>query len=251
MPEIGALGAARSNPGVFITGTDTGIGKTFVACALLRGLRDSGIRAVGMKPIAAGSLVSAQGLANEDALALNRASAFESDMALVNPYCFPDPIAPHLAARDARVAIDLERIRKCYLELHQTADFVVVEGAGGFLVPLGPTLSFADLSLELGLPIVLVVGMRLGCLNHALLTAEAIERRRLPFAGWIANRIDPSMRSWESNLETLRQCMPASFLGLVPYSEDGDDAGPDTLDSSLILEVAEGAFLRSRRVSLS
>ena len=251
MPELEAQGKPRPNSGVFVTGTDTGIGKTYVACAILRALCDSGIRAVGMKPIAAGGLVAAQALANEDALALTRASAFEPDMALVNPYCFPDPIAPHIAARDAGVEIDPERIRSCYLRLHQSADFVVVEGAGGFLVPLGPTLSFADLALMLGLPIVLVVGMRLGCLNHAMLTAEAIERRGLPFAGWVANRIDPTMSRWESNLETLRQRMPAPFLGLIPYSGNGADACPHALDSRLLIEAAEKAFLQSRRGPLS
>jgi dethiobiotin synthetase len=227
-------------PGVFVTGTDTGIGKTFVACALIRALRAAGVRAVGMKPVAAGGLVAECSGANEDALALNRAAAFESDMALVNPYCFADPIAPHLAAGDAGVSISPDRIADCFRQLSQSADFVVVEGAGGLLVPLAPGLVLADLARVLALPTLMVVGMRLGCINHALLTAEAIKNRGLPFGGWVANRIDPDMLRWEDNLAALRERLPAPFLGVVPFSDEGPSAAADALDLQAFLSCVEG-----------
>ncbi len=207
----------RRRRGVFVTGTDTGIGKTVAACALLHALRREGIRAVGMKPVAAGCEMAAGVLQNDDALALARASAFAPDPDLLNPYRFAEPIAPHLAARDAGVRIDIAVIEQAFDALSAQSDFVVVEGAGGLLVPLGPNLSFADLAKTLGLPVVVVVGLRLGCLNHAMLTVEVLQRRGLPAAGWIANQVDAHMLRRDDNIEALKERVPLPFLGMIPY----------------------------------
>jgi dethiobiotin synthetase len=176
--------------GLFVTGTDTGVGKTRVAVALIHALRAQGLRVAAMKPVAAGS---AAGGLNEDVVALMQATNVEADMRDVNPYAFEQPIAPHLAAHLAGVRIELSVIVEAYSRLAAVADVVVVEGAGGWRVPLNEREDMADLAQALGLPIVLVVGLRLGCLNHALLTAESIVHRHLPWAGWVGNSIDPAM----------------------------------------------------------
>ena len=209
-----------TGPGIFVTGTDTGVGKTLVACALLRAFAFCGLRAAGMKPVASGCHADLRGVANEDVAALMAASNVELPVELVNPYCFEPAIAPHLAARQSGTRISLARIRACYLEIASRADRVVVEGAGGLLVPLGGEQDFSDVARALKLPVVLVVGMRLGCLNHALLTAEAIQTRGLPLAGWVANRIDPAMAYFDENLQTLRQSLPAPLLSVVPFAPD-------------------------------
>ena len=209
-----------ANPGFFVTGTDTGIGKTLVASALLRAFALSGMRAVGMKPVATGCRAEAQDRANEDVAALIAASNVSAPIDLVNPYCFAPAIAPHIAAGQAGKAISLMRIRDSYRALASLADRVVVEGAGGLLVPLSPQEDWGDLVRLLELSVVLVVGMRLGCLNHALLTAEAIHSRGLPFAGWVANRIDSTMPFFEDNLETLRLRLPAPLLAIMPFAPD-------------------------------
>ena len=210
--------------GFFVTGTDTGAGKTLVASALLRAFAHSGLRAVGMKPVATGCRAEAHDRANEDVAALLAASNVHAAIDLVNPYCFEPAIAPHLAAQQAGCSISLAHIRDCYLALAGLADRVVVEGAGGLLVPLGPREDWGDLVKLLDLPVVLVVGMRLGCLNHALLTAEAIRSRGLPFAGWVANRIDPDMPYFEDNVETLRRKLPAPLIGIMPFAPDDAEA---------------------------
>ena len=210
--------------GFFVTGTDTGAGKTLVASALLRAFAHSGLRAVGMKPVATGCRAEAHDRANEDVAALLAASNVHAAIDLVNPYCFEPAIAPHLAAQQAGCSISLAHIRDCYLALAGLADRVVVEGAGGLLVPLGPREDWGDLVKLLDLPVVLVVGMRLGCLNHALLTAEAIGSRGLPFAGWVANRIDPDMPYFEDNVETLRRKLPAPLIGIMPFAPDDAEA---------------------------
>jgi dethiobiotin synthetase len=203
--------------GLFVTGTDTGVGKTLVAAALLRGLARTGARAVGMKPVAAGGLVmTPDGLVNEDVVALRAASSIDAPLAAVNPYVFEAPIAPHIGAARAGVEIDLDVIRDAHAALAGRAEAVVVEGAGGFLVPLSGTLNFADVAVALGLPVVLVVGMRLGCLNHALLTREAVLSRGLRLAGWVANRIDPDMAAFDENLATLTARLPAPRLAVLP-----------------------------------
>lgn len=205
----------------FIAGTDTEIGKTHAACALLHAFRALGMSALGMKPVAAG--VDAAGM-NEDVAALVAASSFAAPPALVNPYCFADPIAPHIAAREAGVTMRAAPVLAAFGELGQLADVVVVEGVGGFLVPLADDFDAADLAAALALPVILVVGMRLGCLNHALLTQEAIRARGLTLAGWIANRVDPRMSRFDENLETLRARLAAPLLGVIPHGVGGADA---------------------------
>lgn len=202
---------------LFVTGTDTGVGKTLVSSALLRALRRRGRSVAGMKPVASGSDSTPAGLRNEDALALQAESSRRWPYEMVNPYALAPPIAPHLAAAEAGVEVRLERLRSCFQALREGSETVVVEGAGGFLVPLGPRLSFADLPRALGLEVVLVVGLRLGCLNHAFLTAEAIAARRLPFAGWVGSLVDPDFARLEENLDALRAGLPAACLGVIPH----------------------------------
>lgn len=203
--------------GFFVTGTDTGVGKTLVSCALLHALRARGLRAVGMKPVASGCEQTSAGLRNDDALALQAASSSPPDYAVLNPYAFAPAIAPHLAGQAAGVAIEFAHIRTCYQTLARQADAVVVEGAGGWRVPLGPAGDMADLAAALGLPVILVVGLRLGCLNHALLSADAIRARGLTLAGWVANALDPEMAERAANVATLEQTLPAPCLGYIPY----------------------------------
>ena len=197
----------------FITGTDTGCGKTFVTCALLHALRQAGHSAIGMKPVAAGT--DADGC-NEDVVQLIAASSVKVDRQTLNPYCFTPAIAPHIAAAEAKQPIDLVRIQCAFEELLGKADHVLIEGVGGFCVPLGPAVDTADLAEQLALPVILVVGMRLGCLNHALLTVQAIAHRNLRLAGWIANTIDPEMARPTENLDALRARIAAPLLGITP-----------------------------------
>jgi dethiobiotin synthetase len=215
----------------FITGTDTEIGKTYVACALLHAFRRQGLTAVGMKPVAAGTDAAGH---NDDVEALIAASSLALPRERVNPYCFADPIAPHIAAAEAGVVISSERISESLRELSAQADVVVVEGVGGFVVPLAEGFDAADLAAALALPAILVVGMRLGCLNHALLTVEAIRARGLPLAGWIANRIDPAMSRFAENLATLQASIAAPLLGVVPYAAGGAEAAAACLDVSIL-----------------
>ena len=201
----------------FVTGTDTGVGKTLVACALLHAFASRGMRAVGMKPVAAGAELIEGRLVNEDVTALRAASNVEVPPSLMNPYCFAPPIAPHIAASLQGVAIELPRVREAFDALTDLADCVIVEGAGGFMVPLGPKLDSAQVAHALALPVVLVVGMRLGCLNHALLTREAIGRAGLRLAGWVANHIDPDMLYMDENVEALRERLDAPLLARVAH----------------------------------
>ena len=204
--------------GFFVTGTDTGVGKTVVACALLHAFAARGLRVAGMKPVAAGAEVHGNRLQNEDAEQLLAATNVAVPMQLLNPYCLVSPIAPHIAAERARVTIELDRIAQCYAGLAALADVVIVEGVGGFCVPLGPAIDTAQLAARLALPVVMVVGMRLGCLNHALLTAEAIGKRRLPLAGWIANHVDPHMEAAEENVRALEERLSAPLVSRVAYA---------------------------------
>ncbi len=204
-------------PAWFITGTDTEIGKTFVAA-----LRRSGARAVAMKPIAAGC--DEHGI-NDDVERLLAASSFAPPRQLVNPYCFRAAIAPHIAAAEEGRRIELPVIAAAFAELRSMADVVLVEGVGGFCVPLDDATDTADLAALLDLPPILVVGMRLGCINHALLTAQAIAARRLPLAGWVANRIDPAMSRFTENLAALRSRLPAPLLGVVEHGTTPAEAG--------------------------
>lgn len=206
--------------GLFIAGTDTGVGKTLIACALLRGFAARGLRVVAMKPVAAGAARRRGVWWHDDVVQLRAAANVDAPQAVVNPYCFAPPIAPHIAAQQAGVTIRMAVIEKNYARLGRNADLVVVEGAGGLLVPLGRTLSAADIPARLGMPVVLVVGLRLGCLNHALLTVEALQARGLYLAGWIANRIDPAMARASENLQTLCARIKAPLLGAVQHTQN-------------------------------
>ncbi|MBL8260435.1 MAG: dethiobiotin synthase [Candidatus Competibacteraceae bacterium] len=216
----------------FVTGTDTGAGKTHATCALLHAARRAGLTALAMKPIAAG--VGADGR-NEDVSHLLAASTFEPPLEWVNPFLYTPAIAPHIAAREAGRPIEMAVIAQAFERLRTRADTVWVEGVGGFRVPLDKRWDTADLAQKLALPVVLVVGMRLGCLNHALLTAEAITGRRLPLAGWIANRVDPAMERFEANLETLKQRLRAPLIGVTAYG-----IAPDLAAGALDLTVLPG-----------
>ena len=204
--------------GLFVTGTDTGIGKTVVSAALLAALNRAGVRAVGMKPVASGCGQTAHGWRNDDALALIARSAGAPDYALVNPYALPEAIAPHLAACAAGIEIRLDPILAAYAALSTNADCLVVEGVGGWAVPLSPTLMQADLVRALALPVILVVGLRLGCISHALLSARAIAADGCRLIGWIGNRVDPDMARVEDNLATLRAQLPAPCLAVLPHA---------------------------------
>ena len=204
--------------GYFITGTDTGVGKTLIACALLHAFARAGRRVIGMKPVAAGATRSAEGLLNDDVIRLRAASNVGCALERVNPYCFEPAIAPHIAADQAGVPIDISHIVNAYTYLAAQADNVIVEGAGGFCVPLNRNEDSADLARGLGLPVILVVGVRLGCLNHAVLTAQAIRARGLKLAGWIANRIDPAMPVAEENVTALAERLAAPLLGEIEFT---------------------------------
>lgn len=206
----------------FVTGTDTEIGKTFTTCALLHAARLAGQTAVGMKPVAAGTDAAGR---NEDVEQLLAASHPLLPRETVNPYLFRSPIAPHLAAREEGREISFAPIREALNALRQEAEAVLVEGVGGFRVPLGPEGDSADLAVALGLPVILVAGMRLGCINHVLLTAEAIERRGLTLAGWVANSIDPAMARRQENIATLQTLLPAPLLGIIDYQPSGGPGG--------------------------
>jgi len=198
--------------GIFVTGTDTGVGKTMVACALLRKYVAAGSRAVGMKPVAAGG-----GADNDDLVALAGAGNVDAPLSARCPYAFKDAIAPHLAARAAGAVIDLHRIQKSYEELSARADRIVVEGAGGALAPLGERIDLLDIARALRLPVLMVVGMRLGCLNHALLTSLAIRARGLNLVGWIANSIDPTMAYRDENVAALGRLLSAPRIASIGW----------------------------------
>ncbi|MHC1479626.1 dethiobiotin synthase [Frateuria aurantia] len=204
--------------GVFIAGTDTGIGKTFVSCQLLAALRQSGLRACGMKPVASGCESTPEGLRNEDALALQAASEEGLDYDLINPVAMAQPWSPHLAAEASGKLISMQPLRTAYEQLRERHDCVVVEGVGGWMVPLAPGLDASALALEWQLPVILVVGIRLGCINHALLTARAILADGGALLGWVANRVDPRMEALEANIQTLRERLPVPLLGDVGYA---------------------------------
>ena len=211
----------------FITGTDTDVGKTFVACALIHAFAAYGIRTVPMKPVAAGT-ITVDGIdMNEDVAALREVSANTHSPTDINPYCFAEPIAPHLAAQHENVMIEMHVIRAAFDRLQQDADTVLVEGAGGFLVPLSTHQSMAEIPIALALDVILVVvGMRLGVLNHALLTLEAISSRGLKLAGWVANICvaGDTMLALAENIATLKYMIKAPLLGTLPYDAKICDA---------------------------
>ena len=199
----------------FITGTDTEIGKTYVACALVRWLVSQGHRVAGMKPVASGCERTNEGLRNEDALALMTAANVVVPYETVNPFAFEPAIAPHIAAAEAGQSIDIEKINAAAKAIK--ADHLVIEGVGGWCVPLGGDRLLGELAKVIADEVILVVGMRLGCINHALLTASQVERDGIPLKGWIANHVDPDMQAQAENLETLRLLMPVPLLGVLPW----------------------------------
>jgi len=210
--------------GLFITGTDTGVGKSWVAAGMMAALQQQGRQVVGMKPVASGAVMTAAGLRNEDALLLQQQGSLPIDYALINPYTFAAPIAPHLAAAALGEEILLAPILASYQQLAAQAEMVVVEGVGGWRVPLSEAMDVAQLAQALQLPVVLVVGMRLGCINQALLTADAIIASGVAFAGWVATTLEPAMALFEGNVATLQQRLPVPLLGVVPHLQQLDVA---------------------------
>ncbi|MDR2874402.1 MAG: dethiobiotin synthase [Methylobacillus sp.] len=208
--------------GFFITGTDTGVGKTLIASALVYHFAQSGQRAVGLKPVAAGCAWRDGEWLSEDSAQLHAASNVALSLQTVTPYAFEPPLAPHIAAAMVGQRIDIPPILAAFEQAAAVADVVIVEGVGGFRVPLNETEDTADLAAQLALPVILVVAMRLGCLNHALLTAEAIASRGLKLAGWIANATDPQMAALPENVQALKQRIAAPCLGVVPWDEEAD-----------------------------
>ena len=202
---------------VFITGTDTGVGKTWVSCALMRQLIGEGLRVVGMKPVATGAIMQDGELRNDDAMQLMANANVDVPYEFVNPYCFAPAIAPHIAAHQPGTSISLDVIQHAYRELAANADVVVVEGVGGWAVPINAQQTMADVATILNLPVVMVVGMRLGCLNHALLTAQSIQSTSLTLTAWVANIIDPVMPMLQKNIDTLKSHLNASLAAVVPY----------------------------------
>lgn len=217
-----------------ITGTDTGVGKTLFSCALLHALAEAGLSTAAIKPVAAGAASTPDGLRNDDALQLQAASTLQLSYDEVNPICLEPALAPHIAAKQAGRRLSVERISGfCQGILMQRADVTVVEGVGGWRVPLNDRETFADVAKQLKIRVILVVGMRLGCLNHALLTAEAIIRDGLTLAGWVANTIDPAMPARSENVETLRQqLLMAPLLADIPFLSHPPsmDAAAKTID---------------------
>ena len=202
--------------GYFITGTDTGIGKSWCSAALIWKLQQQGYTAAGMKPIASGCINTAEGLRNEDALLLQQFSSTPIPYSEINPYAFTPAIAPHIAAEQAGICIDFAVIKQHFDVISSFSDFTIVEGVGGWLVPLNDQQTVADLATTLGLPIIMVVGLRLGCINHALLTASQIQQSGNHLAGWIANPFEADMSQQQSNFDTLRKMIDAPHLGTTP-----------------------------------
>ena len=218
--ELRALDGLPPRFACFVTGTDTEIGKTLVSSAILYKLARSGVRACGMKPVAAGAELRDGELHNDDADMLIAAGNVHLPASITTPYMLREPAAPHIAAALEDVTIESAPIIAAFAEIQAASDAVVVEGVGGFRVPFNETFDSADLAAQLNLPVILVVGMRLGCISHALLTVEAIVARGLVMAGWVANTIEPDMRFAQENIEALAQRIPAPLLGQVPRLQE-------------------------------
>ena len=223
--------------GLFITGTDTGIGKTFFTLAGIHALQQAGIKTTAMKPVASGAERIDGQLRNEDALAIQQAIAHAVSYELINPYCFAPAISPHLAAAQAQTKIELDNIQSVYHRLIDNEQFVLVEGVGGWLAPLSETTTVADLAGVFALPIVLVVGMRLGCLNHALLTAQAIEHAGYALAGWVANCIDPECDFVSEQIDYLSSRLGSSPFLIIPYRSQVNEFGTELADQLLSLST--------------
>ena len=207
--------------GYFITGTDTGVGKTCVSLALMRAFKLQDNKVAGMKPVSAGCIRTDKGLRNDDAIQLQNESSIEIPYSSVNPYAYEPPIAPHIAAQEAGEKIELDTITACYNEIAKQSDIVIVEGAGGWLVPISGTETMADVAVRLQLPVILVVGMQLGCLNHALLSVASIKASELTLAGWIANHASKHMEKSQKNIDSLTHRISAPLLGVIPHRTNG------------------------------
>ena len=221
-------------PGIFITGTDTEIGKTRVACALLNILNKNDIKTVGMKPVASGAELVNNQLQNEDAINLINASTVKLPYGLVNPYVFKTPASPHIAASIDNQKIELDKITSCYREIESQSDFVIVEGVGGWLAPVNETQTVADMAEALQLPVIIAVGMRLGCLNHALLTAQHIQQNGLKLVGWIANSVDNNFSFLEENIKTLTERINAPLIAHLGFDKKNFASEYEDSISSLV-----------------
>ena len=218
--------------GFFITGTDTEVGKTWCSLGLMAALQQQGKRVAAMKPVASGCTVMPDGLRNDDALRLQAQASFALPYTQVNPYAFEPAIAPHIAAAQSGAIINLDTIVETLRSIEGKADITIVEGVGGWQVPLNETESVADLARALNLPVILVVGLRLGCINHALLSAESIRAGGCRLAGWIGNVVDAAMAEPQQNIAAIRQRIGAPLLGIVPYQSQLD---PDAIAHHLTL----------------
>ena len=227
-----------------MTGTDTGVGKTLICREWVHAARRRGLRTRAMKPVASGARRTPEGLRNDDALALWDAAERNMSYAQVNPYCFEEPVSPHIAAGVAGEVVDLQVIAQIASRAQLDADWLVVEGVGGWLAPICGALTVRDLALRLALPVVIVVGLRLGCLNHAALTLESIKKAGLPLIGWIGNRIDPTMLRLEDNLASL-----ATILGAPPLAILGWQPGERQLQQAL--DAAMDAAMDAARAAAS
>ena len=210
----------KNKTAYFITGTDTDVGKTYIASTLVKHFCQQGLQAVGMKPVAAGAELVNGRLLNSDVIELIKASNVDADLALINPYVFAPAIAPHIAAEQAGITVSLDNIQQSFNALQAKADVVVVEGVGGFRVPINRQETMADLAVKLNLPVILVVGVRLGCINHALMTAGSIRAAGLNLVGWVANRIDQNMPAIEENIATLKAMIKAPCIADVAWGEE-------------------------------
>ncbi len=208
--------------GIFITGTDTDVGKTTIALGLIAALRDKGLSVGVMKPVSAGCELTSDGLRNEDAVLLMQQASTDIPYDIVNPYAFEPAVAPHIAAAEAGIEIDIEVIRECYLKIAEKVDAVVVEGAGGWLVPVNEKETMEDVVKALSLDVITIVGIRLGCLNHALLTSQSIEASGLKHHGWIANHLSTNVERVKENINTLRARIPAPCCGEVRFNKISD-----------------------------
>ena len=204
----------------FVTGTDTGVGKTFVTCILMQFIKFHHKKVIGMKPIAAGIDIKNGVTSNEDVNLLKYESTLQLELGEVNTYSFDEPMAPHIAAQKHNIEIDFKKIKMHAETLKNRADYLLIEGAGGYLVPLGESTSIADLVEELNIPIIIVIGVKLGCINHSLLTIEAILKRGQKIFGWVANILDNNMLEVNANISSLKQRIKQPLIGIIPYSPD-------------------------------
>ena len=221
--------------GLFITATDTDMGKTTIALALMQYLKRSGYSVAAFKPVAAGCNNTASDLRNQDAIQLQASSSIKVDYALLNPYAYEPPIAPHIAAEKTQQPIKIDTIKQCYEKIRRLADWTIVEGAGGWLVPINKQQTMADVTLALDIPVVVVVGMKLGCINHTLLTFDSIKQHGCQIAGWIANTVDPDMDNFDDNLAFLKHKLPAPLLATIPYLQTTDKSIDVDIDLQAIV----------------